>query len=35
MPRRGHIKKKALKADPFYNSKLISQFTRKKPRTIL
>jgi small subunit ribosomal protein S7 len=26
MPRRGHIKKKVLKQDPFYNSKLISQF---------
>jgi small subunit ribosomal protein S7 len=26
MPRRGHIKKKALKPDPFYNSTLISQF---------
>jgi small subunit ribosomal protein S7 len=26
MPRRGHIKKKALKPDPFYNSKLISEF---------
>ena len=26
MPRRGHIKKKVLKQDSFYNSKLISQF---------
>ena len=26
MPRRGHIKKKGLKPDPFYNSKLISEF---------
>jgi small subunit ribosomal protein S7 len=26
MPRRGHIKKKTLKPDPFYNSTLISQF---------
>ena len=26
MPRRGHIKRKALKPDPFYNSKLISEF---------
>ncbi len=26
MPRRGHIKKKVLKPDPFYNSTLISQF---------
>ncbi len=26
MPRRGHIKRKALKPDPFYNSLLISQF---------
>jgi small subunit ribosomal protein S7 len=26
MPRRGHIKKKTLKPDPFYNSRLLSQF---------
>jgi len=26
MPRRGHIKKKTLKPDSFYNSKLISEF---------
>jgi small subunit ribosomal protein S7 len=26
MPRRGKIKKKRLKADPFYNSTLISKF---------
>jgi len=26
MPRRGHIKRKAMKPDPFYNSLLIAQF---------